>query len=130
MLLHPRFEWNGGGQYPIGFEIKRPCDADGLTGAAARYLGQAVDYANSRFHSDINADVGLVYVCVSNIALSVAPLGQLFGQLGVGYLGVAGYANTNYWEGLTLRVSWSKRWSARGGVASDKWSAQRKVGSR
>lgn len=131
MLLHPRFEWHGGGHYPIGFEIKRPRDADGLEGNAAKSIGQAVDYCHTTFDSKVNPDVGLVYVCLANREVATPPLAQMLGQLGVGYLGVGGVGeNDNVWNGLTLRVSFNRRWSEKYGPARDKWSARRKVGSR
>jgi len=118
MMLHPKFAWRGGSHYPIGFEIKKPVRKQG------HYIGQALDYACSRFESLVYSPESIdVFIAVNDDAVKDHGYGQVFGGCGVIYLGIDPHC------GLNIRVSYNRHWSAVNGVVSD-WSARRKYGSR
>lgn len=127
MLLHPKFEWRGGGRNPIGFEIKRPMANQ------AQMIGQAADYAQSRWASERYPDFVDVFVAVyapmyhnreSCEHSEWVGIEQLLGRLGVIHLDI------DQREGLTLRVSGNTAWTAKRGTCFVNWSAKRKYGSR
>ena len=118
MLLHPTFEWSGGGHHPIGLEIKKPIHKSGAL------IGQAADYAASTWSSDAYPDPINVFVAVYDEMAVSNGLAQVLGGIGVAYIGL------DEWLGLHIRCSCNRMWSERYGVVNNKWSAQRKFGSR
>lgn len=119
MLLHPRFEWSGGGHHPIGLEIKKPMHRSG------HLIGQAADYAASSWESDAHSDPVSVFVAVYDEMALDHGIAQVLGGIGVIYFGPDEKS-----VGLNVRCSYNRMWSERDGVVNNKWSAQRKFGSR
>lgn len=123
-LLHPRFEWRGGGRLPIGFEIKRP------NANQSKLIGQAVDYANSRWVSERYPDYLDVFVAVyapeysNDSCPRYHGVEQLLGRLGVVMFDISPY------RGLELRVSGNRAWNQKEGPCYMNWAAKRKFGSR
>ena len=123
MMLHPRFYWRGGGQRPIGFEIKRP-------GAnQAELIGQAADYAASRFHTSEGTVNAFVAVYAPQFRTHICDRGVFLTEQMIGRLGVLMFDIDDH-LGLHLRVSGNTAWSERKGCMNMNWSAQRKFGSR
>lgn len=127
MVLHPKFEWQGGGNFPIGFEIKRPGANE------AKLIGQAVDYANtqwfsSRYDSEVDMFIA-VYAPMYQNKSACKDHGIILTEQMLGRLGVAHFDIDSYY-GLNLRVSGQRMWSQRNGAQGPNWSAKRKFGSR
>ena len=130
MLLHPKFDWAGGGRYPIGFEIKQANHCDGTDGKAGDYLAQAHDYAATCWDSNIRSDVKLVYVCVSNIEISKPPRAQEYGKQGIGYLDLTRPTPWRFPQ-VELRIGNMPVWREReGNVGNLHFNGHRKFGSR
>lgn len=128
MVLHPLFEWHGGGHQPIGFEIKKPDTND------AKLVGQAVDYANTQWNSRIIRKPVVMFIAVfapkyHNPEMPCETHGHLLTEQLLGRLGVINFDLKDK-TGLELRVSGEKMWSPSKGVRALNWSAQRKIGSR
>lgn len=127
MMLYPRFYWRGGGDQPIGFEIKRP-------GAnQAEMIGQAADYAASQF--EVRDDGGaydphvFVAVYAPSFRTHQCNRGVFLSEQMMGRLGVIMF-DVDENLGLHLRVSGNAAWTAKRGCMNMNWSAKRKFGSR
>lgn len=129
MLLHPKFDWAGGGRTPIGFEVKRP--AGGIK-HHSRQIAQAVDYASTNwtgarrggwtepyFFIFVHCDV------IEQLDNDAFYLRRILGQLGVGFIELDGWTGN-----VSINLSGSRMWSSNLGPAGGQWAARRKFGSR
>jgi len=127
MVLYPKFQWQGGGKFPIGFEIK------GSDVNEAKLIGQAVDYANTQWHSAFYDEPIEMFIAVYAPMYQNKPRckdhGIILTEQMLGRLGVAHFDIDDHY-GLNLRVSGQRMWSQRNGAEGPNWSAKRKFGSR
>jgi len=127
MILHPKFEWKGGGNFPIGFEIK------GQGTNEAKLIGQAADYANTRWNSVKYDEPVDMFIAVHSPMYQNRQFCETHGiiltEQMLGRLGIAHFDIDNRY-GLTLRVSGQRVWSHLKGSEGPGWSAKRKFGSR
>jgi hypothetical protein len=126
MLLHPKFEWHGGGHFPIAFEIKKP------GGNQYKALAQAADYAQCRWFSSRYADPIQTYVAINAPKFEEPQIDfsppHFLGSFGVMLLQFYQTRSGGYL--LSLHLSSTSMWTDKFGATKTNWSAQRKFGSR
>jgi hypothetical protein len=126
MLLHPKFEWGGGGRFPIAFEIKKP------TGKNQKALAQAADYAQCRWISTRYRQPIQTYVAIHAPLFEEPQIGfsppHFLGSFGIMLLRIERLRTGQ--NVLSLNLSSTPMWTSKSGARNMNWNAQRRFGSR
>ena len=126
MLLHPRFEWTGGGHFPVALEIKKP------TGNQYKALAQAVDYAQCRWITAKYSEPIQTYVAIFAPLFEEPQIGfsppHFLGSFGIMLLRIEELRSGE--NVLSLNLSSTPMWTSKNGARHINWNAQRKFGSR
>ena len=126
MLLHPKFEWNGGGHFPIALEIKKP------SGNQSKALAQAADYAQCKWISSRYSEPIQTYVAIHAPLFEEPQIGfsppHFLGSFGIMLLRIEELRSGE--NVLSLNLSSTPMWTSKSGARNMNWTAQRKFGSR